>query len=95
MGIYYGAAVVVGLRQEDLLKVYTYDSEEEMCLRRFSQFYDYDDDDSIIGISVHSANPISELELSPELNNKIFIAKYNFRLITGVEAKLFLTVSVH
>lgn len=92
MGIYYSAVVAVGLQRQN---IEDFDKFEELIdegtLEVISPSYDgSDDDDAVIGFVYDESNAFSSVMFTWD-QQRVDELKENFKEITGLEAKVWLT----
>lgn len=90
MGIYYQAAIVVGLPREDMRDHDKFEDFDNWELEQFAPYYD-GSDSSILGIAVENSDDYSAMELNGSLDAKISAAEDSFKEKTGMTPKVYLT----
>lgn len=88
MGIDYSAVIVVGLWSEDLPK----DFDEIENIECIQPYYDAPTEHSLWGIVIEYSEDYNATEINLDvLSHPIKIAKENFKRITGLDAKVYLS----
>ena len=90
MGVDYRACIVVGLPYEDLPSQVQQLIEDE-TLKSISPYFDAPVDDCLIGYIVEETDDYSAKELSLDLSVKTEALAITFKLITGLDPKIYLS----
>lgn len=90
MGMYYSAAIIVGLHRDDLKDHEHFDEFVDGDLYQAPPYYD-GCDQAIFGVIVEQSDDYAATEIIGELDSKIQSAKEAFKAKTGLDGHVFIT----